>query len=62
MTPKPGELIIIIHILPNISLNKGNRRVTFFQLTNITREIFFFKNHTENWTETLNLGFFLFLE
>ena len=32
MTSKPGQQRIVIHILPNISRNKGNQTITFGQL------------------------------
>ena len=37
-----------IHILLNISRSKGNQLMNLVTLQNITRKIFFFKNHAEN--------------
>ena len=48
MTSKPGKQIIAIYILPNTSRSKGNQAMVFGQIQNITRKIFFFKNHAEN--------------
>ena len=48
MTSKPGQQIIAIYLLPNILRSKGDQAMVFGQIQNITREIFFFKNHAEN--------------
>ena len=49
MTSQPGRQTIAIHILPNISRNKGN----------IIWEIFFLKNSTQNVVEKIFPDFFL---
>ena len=48
MTSQAGEQTIVIHILPNISRNKGNRTIKFGQLIecNMTN-IFFEKSYTK---------------
>ena len=55
MTSQPCYQTIIIHILPNISRNKGNQAMKFGQLIeyNITWETIFLKNHTQNVVEKL---------
>ena len=45
MTSQPGYQTIKNQILPNISRTKNNKTMKFDQLT---REIFFLKNHAEN--------------
>ena len=56
-------LTITIHILPNISRSKGNQTLKFGQVIEyITREIFFFKNYTENVAGRLVLDLFLFFK
>ena len=47
MTSRSWKQIIAIHITSNISRSKDN------QTMNITREIFFLKNHTQNVMEKL---------
>ena len=43
-----------IHLLPNITQIKDNQTMKFGYLKKkITREIFFFKNHAENWKRRL---------
>ena len=44
-----------MHILPNISQNKGNQTLQFGQVT----EISFFENHAENEVERLLSDLFL---
>ena len=41
---------IALHVLPNISQSKDNQTMKSGQVIDITREIFFFKIHTENET------------
>ena len=52
-TSSTETLIITIHILYNISKNKGNQTTKFGQLIeyNNTRNTFFWKNHTQNAIE-----------
>ena len=54
MTSPPGQQIIAIHILPNISRNKGNQAVKFGQLIehNI-RNIFVEKSYKKCAGETI---------
>ena len=42
--------IIALHVLPIMSQSKDNQTMKFGQVIDITREIFFFKIHTENET------------
>ena len=58
MMSQPGQQTITLPILPNISRSKSNQTMKFGQLR---REIFFFKNHTENEAGRLVPDFFLFL-
>ena len=51
MTSQPGEQTIAIHILPNISRSKVKQTVKFGQLIEYNKEIFFFKNHAENYAD-----------
>ena len=53
------DLQFAIHILPNISQSKGNQTMKLGQLT---REIFFFKNYTENEARGLVPDLFLFFK
>ena len=48
MTPQSGQQTIVIHILPNILINKGNQAMKFGPLIEYTRETLFFRNHTQN--------------
>ena len=57
MTSQPGKQTI--HILHNISRSKRNQKMKFGQLIDITWEIFFLKNHTQNVVEELFPGSFL---
>ena len=50
MTSQPGSQLITIHILLNISRNKGNQKY------------FFIKIDAENETKRLVTGIFLFLK
>ena len=52
MTSQPGQQIITMHILSNISRSESNQIMNFGQFIfgQLTREIFFFKNHAENET------------
>ena len=60
MTSQTGQQKIIIGILPNILINKGNQSMKFSQLINVMREIFFFKNHAENEAGKLVPDLFIF--
>ena len=62
MTSQPGSQTMAIHILANISRIKDKQTIEFDQLKNITREIFFFKNHAENEARRLVLDPFLSLK
>ena len=53
---------IALHVLPIISQSKDNQTMKFGQVIDITREIFFFKIHTENETGRLVTGLFCFLK
>ena len=48
MTSQTGQQIITIHILPNISRNKGNQTIKFCQLIEYNKRNIIFKNHGEN--------------
>ena len=51
MTSQPGQQRIAIHILSNISRNKGKETLKFGQVKECNkREIFFLKNHVVNET------------
>ena len=60
MTSQPALQTIAIHILPIISQSKGNQKMTFGLLIDITRELLFFKNYVENEAGRLVLDLFLF--
>ena len=45
MTSQTGQQIITIHILPNISRNKGNQTIKFCQLIEYNKRSIIFKNH-----------------
>ena len=62
MTSQTGEQAIAIHILPNISRIKDNQTMKFGHLIDITREIFFLKNHAENEVGRLGADLFLFFK
>ena len=54
MTSKPGWQTIAIHILPNISRNKGNQAMKFGQLIEYNmRNIFVEKSYTKCGGETI---------
>ena len=48
MTSKPGLQTIAIHILSNISQNKGNQTMKFGQLIEYNKRNIFFKTYAEN--------------
>ena len=48
-----------IHILPNISKNKGNQTVKFGQLIECSVKNIFLKNHTQNLMQKLSQNLFL---
>ena len=62
MTSQPGLQTITIHILSNISQSKGNQTITFRQLIELSRQLFFFKNYVENEERRLVPDLFLFFE
>ena len=43
MTSQPRLETIAIHILPNLSQNKGNQAIKFGQLVECNKRIFFFQ-------------------
>ena len=47
MTSQPGQQIITIHILPNISRDKSNQTITFGQLIEYNMRNVFLKKHTK---------------
>ena len=60
---QPGLQTITIHILPNISRNKGNHTMKFAQLVEYKkRNSFFFTNNAEDETGVLVLDLFLFFK
>ena len=59
MTSQPGKKTIAIHMLPNISRNKGNQTMKFVQLLQYNVGKIFLKNHTQNVVEKLFPGLFL---
>ena len=49
MTSQTGYQIVLIHILPNVSRNKGKQTIKLGLLIEyIMRNVFFFKNHAQN--------------
>ena len=60
MTSQPRKQAIVIHILPNISRNKGNQILKFGQpLDYYMRDINFLKNHAQNLADKLSPKSFL---
>ena len=54
MTSQPGKQTIAIHVLPNISISKGNQRMKFGQLIECNmRNIILEKSHTKCGEETI---------
>ena len=54
MTSQAGKQTIAIHILTNISRNKGNQTMKFGQLIEYhISETFFLKNHTQTEAKKL---------
>ena len=54
MTSQPGQQTIAIHILPNISRNKGNQTMKFGQLIEYNMwNIFVEKSYTKYAGETI---------
>ena len=47
MTSQPGLQTIALHILSNISQNKGNQTMKFGQLTEYNKRNVFLKNYAE---------------
>ena len=62
VTSQPGLETIAIHILSNMSQSKGNQTITFRQLIELSRQLFFFKNYAENEARRLVPDLFLFFE
>ena len=62
MTLQAGWQTIAIHILPNISQNKGNQTIKFSQLIEYKEINIFFKTYAENEAGRLVPGLFLFFE
>ena len=53
MAPQPGKQTISVHILPNISRNKGNNKMKFGQLIEFNmRKISLEKSYTKCGGET----------
>ena len=48
MTSQPGKKTIAMHILTNISRNKGNQAMEFGHLIQYNMRNMFLKNHTQN--------------
>ena len=58
-TSQPGQQIVVIHILPNISGSKGNETMKFDQLIDYNmRNIFLAKSHAKCGGETSPRPFF----
>ena len=53
MTSQTGQQIIKIHILPNISRNKGNQTMKFVQLKEYNMRNIFLLIHAQNVVEKL---------
>ena len=53
MTSQPGQQIITIHILPNISRDKSNQTIKFGQLIEYNMGNVFLKKHTQNAVKKL---------
>ena len=62
MTSQSGYQRITIYILLNISRIKGSQTMTFGQLIENHKRIFFFKNYAENETGKLVPDQFLFFK
>ena len=62
MTPQPGLQTIALHILPNISQNKGNQTMKFGQLIEYNKQNIFLQKLCRKWgkeTSSRPLLFFL---
>ena len=58
MAPQPGKQTISIHILPNISRNKGNHKMKFSQLIEFNmRKFSLEKSYTKCGGETISTPF-----
>ena len=62
MTSQPGLERIAIHLLPNISQNKGNQTMKFGQLIEYITRNLFLKIYAENEARRLVPELFLFLK
>ena len=49
MTSQPGQQTVTIHILPNISRNKGSQTMEFGQLIERNKIIFFLQKSWRNF-------------
>ena len=59
MTSQPGKQTIVIRILPNISISKGNQKMKFYQLIEYNmRNIFLGKSYTKCGGETIPRHFY----
>ena len=59
MTSQPGKQTSALHILHNISRNKGNRVMEFGQLSEYNiRNIFYEKPYTRYSEQTIHKSFF----
>ena len=59
MTPQPGKQTIAIHVLPNITKNKGNKAMKFSQLIGYNMRNILLKNHIQNVLKKLFLDPYL---
>ena len=58
MMPQPGQQTIVIHILPDISLSKGNQAMKFGQLIEYNmKNIFLEKSYAKCGGETSSKPF-----
>ena len=63
MTSQPGIQIIAIHILSNISENKGNQTMKFGELIEYNKRNIFLQKLCGKWgRETSSRPFFIYLE
>ena len=62
MTSQTGQKIITIHILPNVSRNKGNQTINVGQLIEYNLGNIFLQNHAENEAGRLVPDLFCFIK
>ena len=60
MTSQPGQQIITIHILHDVSRSKDNQTMKFGKLTEYDKRNISIKNHAENEAERLVPDLFLY--